>query len=175
MIDIQRLQIRQMQKDDTPAIAMAFADMNKTQEQYEQYWQENVTGKRTTLVAVLGRRIVGYANVIWEPEYESFRQHGIPEINDMNTVTSLRKNGIGTRMIKAAELLVRQAGRTVIGIGVGVEPDYAIAQALYPELGYVADGTGVHRDQWGGCIYSTKVLEDEAQQPHAADGEERRR
>jgi hypothetical protein len=81
---------------------------------------------------------------------------------DMNTVTPLRQNGIGTRMIKAAEQLVRQAGRGAIGIGVGVEPDYAIAQALYPKLGYISDGTGVHRDQWGGSTYSTKVLTEEA-------------
>jgi GNAT superfamily N-acetyltransferase len=81
---------------------------------------------------------------------------------DMNIVTPLRQNGIGTRMIKAAEQLVRQAGRGAIGIGVNVEPDYAIAQALYPKLGYISDGTGVHRDQWGGCTYSTKVLTEEA-------------
>jgi GNAT superfamily N-acetyltransferase len=158
MIDLQLLKIRQMQADDPPALAVAFADMNKTQKQYERYWQENADGKRVTLVAFLGGRVAGYTNVIWEPDYEAFRQHGIPEINDMNTVTHLRRNGIGTRMIEAAEELVRQAGRRVIGIGVGVTPDYAIAQRLYPKLGYVPDGTGVHPDKWGGCMYSTKNL-----------------
>ena len=74
----------------------------------------------------------------------------------MNTVAPLRKHGIGTRMVKVAEELVRHAGKRVIAIGVGVTPDYAIAQKLYPKLGYVSDGTGVHPDEWGGCMYFTK-------------------
>ncbi len=163
-----------MQADDPPALAVAFVDMNKTQKQYERYWQENVDGKRVTLVAFLDGRLAGYTNVIWEPDYEAFRQHGIPEINDMNTVAQLRKNGIGTRMIEAAEELVRQAGKNVIGIGVGVTPDYAIAQKLYPKLGYVSDGTGVHPDTWGGCMYFTKNLNrKKAEPPGAGDASER--
>jgi hypothetical protein len=68
-------------------------------------------------------------------------------------------------MILAAEELVRKAGRSAIGIGVGVTPDYAIAQNLYPKLGYASDGTGIHLDEWGGCMYSTKTLiEDDAEQ-----------
>jgi len=85
----------------------------------------------------------------------------------MNTVTSLRKNGIGTRMIAAAEDIVRRSGRRAIGIGVGITPDYAIAQRLYPKLGYVPDGTGVHEDAWGGCSYSTKTLTEEDAEPTA--------
>lgn len=162
MINLEALKIRRMRADDPPAIAMAFARMNKTQAQYEQYWQENVDGGRVTLIALLDGNVVGYTNVIWEPDYEAFRQQGIPEINDMNTVAHLRRNGIGTRMIKAAEALVYRRGKRVIGIGVGVTPDYAIAQSLYPKLGYVADGTGVHPDAWGGCMYLTKALNEDA-------------
>ena len=159
MIDLSTFQIRQMRQDDAPALATAFADMNKTLAQYERYWQENVAGSRVTFVALLDGAVVGYTNVIWEPEYAPFRQRGIPAINDMNTVAGLRRQGIGTRMILAAEGLVRRAGKPVIGIGVGVTPDYAIAQRLYPRLGYVPDGAGVQPDEWGGCLYSTKVLD----------------
>lgn len=147
-----------MQPADAPALAAAFADMNKTQAQYERYWQENVAGSRVTLVAWLDGAVVGYTNVIWAPAYAAFRARDIPEINDMNTVTGLREQGIGTRMIQAAEELVAAAGKPVIGIGVGVTPDYAIAQRLYPRLGYVSDGAGVQPDEWGGCLYATKVL-----------------
>jgi ubiquinone/menaquinone biosynthesis C-methylase UbiE/GNAT superfamily N-acetyltransferase len=160
----QSLQIRRMQEDDPPAMATAFADMNKPQTQYERYWRENLDGKRVTLVGLLDGKIVGYTNVIWESGYEAFRKQGIPEINDMNTVTGLRKNGIGTRMIEAAEEVVLRAGKRVIGIGVGVTPDYAIAQSLYPKLGYVSDGTGIHPDRWGGCMYSTKELNGEPEE-----------
>ena len=165
MIDLQALQIRRMQPDDPPRLAEAFADMNKTQAQYELYWSENVEGKRVTLVAWFHGSVVGYANVLWEPAYQPFRQAGIPEINDMNTATQLRKNGIGTRMIQAAETLIRETGRQVVGIGVGVTPDYGIAQRLYPRLGYILDGTGVHADKWGGCMYSTKNLNREEAEP----------
>ena len=53
MIDTRTLQIRPIHESDVPLLAAAFADMNKTREQYERYWQENVEGKRTTLVALL--------------------------------------------------------------------------------------------------------------------------
>ena len=162
MIDLESLQIRRMQDNDPDALASAFADMNKSRAQFERYWQENIDGKRVTLVALLDGRVVGYTNVIWESDYESFRQQGIPEVNDMNTVTHLRRNGIGTLMLKAAEELVRQTGRRVIGIGAGVTPDYSIAQKLYPKLGYVSDGTGVHPDRWGGCMYSIKLISPNA-------------
>jgi len=158
MLNLENLEIRRMRENDPPAIATAFADMNKTREQYERYWRENVEGRRVTLVAVLDGKLVGYTNVIWQPAHLNFSREGIPEIKDMNTVTPLRKNGIGTQMINAAEDLVRQAGKRVIGIGVGVTPDYAIAQRLYPKLGYMTDGTGVHPDKWGGCMYFTKEL-----------------
>ncbi len=74
-----------MREEDPSSIATAFRDMNKTQAQYERYWQENA--------------------------------------------------------------------------------DYDIAQRLYPKLGYVSDGTGVHADEWGGCLYSTKnlIIEDAEQ------------
>ena len=158
MIDVSDVHVRRMKADDPPALAAAFAHMNKTQEQYARYWQENVDGKRVTLLAELEGQIVGYTNLIWEPVYESFRVQSIPEINDMNVVAPLRRNGIGTKMIEAAEGVARSEGKTTVGIGVGVTPDYAIARRLYPKLGYVYDGTGIHDDQWGGCIYSTKLL-----------------
>ena len=69
MTDPQSLQIRGMQGDDPPAIVAAFAEMNKTLEQYERYWQENIDGRRVTLVALLEGRLVGYTNLIWEPDY----------------------------------------------------------------------------------------------------------
>ena len=147
-----------MKPGDPPALAEVFAHMNKSREVFERYWRENVDGKRVTLVAELEGQIVGYTNVIWEPVYEPFRLRDIPEINDMNVVVPFRRNGIGTRMIEAAEGVARGKGKTTVGIGVGVTADYAIAQRLYPKLGYEQDGTGVHEDEWGGCIYSTKQL-----------------
>ena len=158
MIDLTQVKIRRMVLQDVELLAQAFAHMNKTREQYTQYGQENGVSKRVTLVAELEGSIVGYTNIIWKPDYEPFYRQEIPEISDMNVVAHLRRNGIGTRMIEAAEQVVREAGKKFIGIGVGVTPDYEIAQHLYPKLGYVSDGTGIHPDEWGGAMYSTKCL-----------------
>lgn len=158
MIDSSQVIVRKMVAEDVAHLAHAFAHMHKTLAQYARYWQENGAGQRVTLVAEYEGHIVGYTNIIWSSEYESFRRQDIPEINDMNVVASLRSNGIGSQLVEAAEELVRQSGKPIIGIGVGVTPDYAIAQRLYPKLGYVADGTGIHADEWGGAIYSTKQL-----------------
>jgi GNAT superfamily N-acetyltransferase len=139
-------------------MADAFAHMNKTRAQYERYFKENLKGARVTLVALLDEQIVGYTNVVWRPQYAPFRRQDIPEINDMNVVAGMRQRGIGAAMIEAAEAIARQQGKSVMGIGVGVTPDYAIAQRLYPKLGYVHDGRRVRDDEWGGTIFLTKQL-----------------
>lgn len=61
-------------------------------------------------------------------------------------------------MIEVAEQIFRQSGKSVVGIGVGATPDYASAQRLYPKLGYVEDGSGLHEGEWGGGWYLTKTI-----------------
>lgn len=152
--------IRQMQATDIEPIAHVFASMNKTRAQYERYWRENVENTRVTLVAWIDAAVVGYTNIIWSSAYAPFRQADIPEINDMNVVAPWRGRGIGRRLIFAAEEIACAHGKSQMGIGVGLTPDYAIAQHLYPRLGYVYDGRGVEMDPWGGAMYLTKPLTD---------------
>jgi GNAT superfamily N-acetyltransferase len=54
-----------------------------------------------------------------------------------------RRQGIGTMMIGAFERAARAAGKSAIGIGVGLYADYGPAQRLYVKLGFVPDGNGV--------------------------------
>ncbi|MBV9471303.1 MAG: GNAT family N-acetyltransferase [Abitibacteriaceae bacterium] len=153
--------IRQMTEKDVDAIAQAFAHWNKRREQYERYWQENQQGKRITLVAVAGEQVVGYANIIWQPDYEPFQEAGIPEINDMNVVAEFQKQGIGTAFIQAAESIALQHGKEWLGIGFGLTADYGAAQRLYPKLGYIPDGRGAHSTPWGEVLYLTKQLKQQ--------------
>lgn len=151
--------IRRMVESDIDGIAEAFKSWSKTREQYERYWQQNQHGQRVTLVAALGEQVIGYANLVWQSDYEPFCEAGIPEIHDMNVVTQFQKQGIGTAFIKEAESIARQRGKRIIGIGVGLTPDYGAAQRLYPKLGYIPNGRGVQSTPWGDELFLSKVLE----------------
>jgi GNAT superfamily N-acetyltransferase len=150
--------IRKMLRADIEAITEAFARMNKKREQYERYFEENQTGERVTLVVTVDEIVVGYTNVLWQSGYEPFLGDGIPEINDLNVVVEYQNQGIGTALIRESERVAREAGNLIIGIGVGLSPDYAAAQYLYPKLDYISDGRGVHTSQYGNEIYFTKRL-----------------
>jgi GNAT superfamily N-acetyltransferase len=150
--------IRKMDQSDVAAVTESFTSRGKRLEQYAQYFEENRRGERVTLVAVVDERVVGYTNVLWESDYKSFRQNGIPEINDLNVIDEFQNRGIGTALIFEAERIAAEAGKTIVGIGVGVTPDYATAQRLYPKLSYVPDGRGIRTTQYGDEIYLTKEL-----------------
>lgn len=152
--------IRRMTAEDVEAVADAFAHFGKTRAQYERYFAEQARGERVTLVAVAaGGRVVGYGNVLWRSAYPHFRREGVPEINDLNVVEGARRRGVATALIREAEAVVASRGLPVIGIGVGLTPDYAAAQSLYPKLGYVPDGRGVHSaPPWDDAVYLTKTL-----------------
>ncbi len=147
-----------MIRSDVEAVTETFASSNKMLEQYERYFEENQKGKRVTLVAVVGEMVVGYTNILWESDYESFRQNDIPEINDLNVIDEFQNRGIGTALILEAERIAAEVGKTIIGIGVGATPDYAAAQHLYPKLGYVPDGRGIRSTRYGDEFYLTKRL-----------------
>jgi len=136
-------------ESDAPLIAEAFRSWNKTLAQYQQYFAENIEGWRLTLVAFEGETVVGYGNLLLKSYYDPFRELGIPEINDLNVVTPRQAQGIGRRLIQELEAEAMRRGYRQIGIGVGLSPDYARAQRLYPRLGYVPDGRGVHATEWG--------------------------
>jgi GNAT superfamily N-acetyltransferase len=103
--------IRRMVESDVDSIAQAFAHWNKQREQYERYWRENQEGQRVTLVAVSSEQVVGYTNVIWQPEYEPFREAGMPEINDMNVIAEFQKHGIGSALIRESERIAIEHGK----------------------------------------------------------------
>ena len=150
--------IRKMIRSDIDTITETFASRNKKREQYEQYFGQNQLGGRVTLVALMGDRVVGYANILWESDYGPFQRSGVPEINDLNVIEEHQGQGIGRELIREAEQMVAEAGGMVVGIGVGQTPDYAAAQHLYPKLGYSPDGRGVCPTRYGDVVYLTKNL-----------------
>jgi RimJ/RimL family protein N-acetyltransferase len=96
-------------------------------------------------VALDDKHYGGHVKLVWKPDYVHFRQAGIPEIQDLNVLPAYRKRGIATRLIQRCEITAATRCDH-IGIGVGLHPGYNAAQRLYPKLGYILDGHGVHYD-----------------------------
>ena len=140
--------IRRLEARDVGPIAAAFLAAgwkNKPRSQYERYLAEQEDGRRTVLVASLDGASAGYVTIAWRSGYAPFKEGGIPEIQDFNVLPHLRRRGIGTRLMDAAERAVARRS-DVVGIGVGVSPDYGAAQRLYVLRGYVPDGRGLVSD-----------------------------
>ncbi len=153
------LTIRPMTERDIDGIVRTFAVWNKPRAQYQRYLNEQLMGERTVLVAWRGNKVVGYVTIVWESSYEPFRRQGIPEIVDLNVMTEYQRQGIGTALIHAAERVALQHSKTVIGISVIQSPEYAAANRLYPQLGYVPDGEGI--TPFDNELHLTKVLTKE--------------
>lgn len=138
------LQIRLLEAVDIEPIAKAFDVLgwNKPLAQYARYLLEQQMGKRIVFVAHLKDTFAGYLTIVWEPDYPPFREGNIPEIQDFNVLPQFRRQGIGSRLMDTAEQTVA-VHSAIVGIGVGMYPDYGAAQRLYVLRGYVPDGRGL--------------------------------
>jgi len=123
---------------DAEVISAAFDAIgwNKPVSLYEEYLQDQIAGRRDVIVAEVEGQFAGYVTVMWETGT------GIPEIMDLNVLPDFRRRGVGTRMMDEAERRVAERS-DVVGIGVGMYPDYDPAQCIYVRRGYIPDGRGL--------------------------------
>ncbi|NLU65973.1 GNAT family N-acetyltransferase [Streptomyces sp. HNM0574] len=128
-------------------------------------------GTGTYLVAWYEGVPVGSCEVRWDgcaaPEIQAAHP-GYPEVNGLGVWPgTLRSQGIGTALIRAAE--ERASGRGAAGIGLGVEKNNPRAEALYKRLGYrpatpyldcwsYQDGVGVTHRVADACTFLVKEL-----------------
>jgi GNAT superfamily N-acetyltransferase len=146
MLPLGGLMIRNLEEQDITPIVAAFAAVgwnNKTTEQYERYLAEQERGAIDVRVAFLAGRFVGYLKIVWKPDYPPYREGNIPEIQDLNVLPDVRRQGIASRLMDEAERIVAEAGYSTIGIGFGMTADYGMAQQMYVRRGYVPDGRGL--------------------------------
>ena len=140
-----QLVVRNLELADAPLIAAAFAEFawpDKSEAKYRRYFEEQEAGARDVLVALLAGRFAGYGTIVWQPAYPTFREAGIPEIQDLNVLPPFRRRGVATAIMDEAE--ARVAARVpAVGIGIGLYDDYGPAQRMYVLRGYVPDGKGI--------------------------------
>ena len=140
------IELRRLRSDDSPRLAATqggAAWKGHDDKRWNRYLTEQSQGLRDVLLADAGEAIVAYGSLAWVSQNPSFRNAGIPEIQDLVVAEACRNARLGTRMIRALEELARAAGHSRVGIGVGLYRDYGAAQRLYSRLGYILDGTGV--------------------------------
>lgn len=143
--------LKDIELSDAPVIAAAFARAgwrNKSEAKYRRYFREQQAGSRDVIVALYASECAGYGTIVWEPDYPTFRERGIPEIVDLNVLPEFRRRGVASAIMDKAE--ARIAIRSpVAGIGVGLYSDYGPAQRMYVLRGYVPDGKGItYRDEY---------------------------
>ena len=133
------MNIKPLKKTDITTIVTAFKKSGwqiKPASVFEQYLDEQEQYKRICLVAFVGEKFAGYVTLKWQSDYKNFADDNIPEISDLNVLPSFRNKGIGSALIKKCEECAAKRSN-IVGIGVGLYPDYGSAQRLYIKRGYL--------------------------------------
>ena len=147
-------------KNDIPDLVAAFDQSGWTQKPahlFEQYLEEQRLQTRTCFVAKVGGSIAGYVTLRWQSTHPPFALKKIPEICDLNVLPAFRKQGVGSELLNACEHLASTRS-DMVGLGVGLYPDYGSAQRLYVKRGYIPDGCGAtyqHQPVTPGQSYPT--------------------
>ncbi|MBD2869422.1 GNAT family N-acetyltransferase [Paenibacillus sp. IB182493] len=113
-------------------------------------WEENKTGKRVTLAAFVNGGFAGWLHLLAKSYYPDFAEKGIPEINNFDVIPPMRRRGIGSALMDAAEKIAFET-YGIVGIGVGLYASYGSAQRIYARRGYIPDGRGI--------TYNNEVVE----------------
>lgn len=136
--------VRQATSNDAEWMQESFAQIGWTKP--EGYFADccrlQEDGKLVLLVAEDNGQYVGHCKIVWEPGYPYFKEHAIPETQDLNVLGSYRRQGVASALMDEAERRIGQRSEWA-GIGFGLYGDYGAAQRMYVLRGYVPDGMGI--------------------------------
>ena len=118
---------------------------DQTIDKYEMRLTHQAQGISVALVAEYNGEVAGYINVYPDPAHGAFAGSGHPEIVDFGVLEKFRRNGIGSKLMDAAEQIASGYSDTV-WLGVGLHSGYGSAQRMYVKRGYIPDGSGVWYD-----------------------------
>jgi GNAT superfamily N-acetyltransferase len=107
-------------------------------------------GRSVYLIAWVGEVLVGHLDLWWQAAEDApSAQQYLVECSELNGITVLpehQSQGIGTRLIAAAERMARERGSREMCVGVDIENTRA--RSLYERLGYRDWGHGVVEAYW---------------------------
>ena len=150
--------IREATEEDISVLYTMYEASGKKDEGYfEQCMGEGIS----IFIASVDGKEAGFCLLNWHPRYSLYKKLDIPEIQDLNVVPGMRRNGVATALIKWCEGLARAKGKDTIGIGVGLTRDYGPAQILYTRLGYVPDGFGITHDREAVVTHALYRMDDD--------------
>ncbi len=138
------LVIRDMEEAD----AQVFFDEYTAQgwhpdiEYYRMRMREAAEGKCAALTAEYQGHPAGAVYVYFTVNEGPFRGKGWPMIVDFSVLKKYQRQGIGGRLMEAAEQIAGGCADTVC-LGVGLCDSYGSAQRMYVKRGYIPDGSGV--------------------------------
>jgi GNAT superfamily N-acetyltransferase len=111
------------------------------------YLADHAEPQGASLIATDGSDVIGYVAIVWESNYAGFRSRGIPLVHQIAVAGPLRRQGVASLLMDAAEQLARDRDIVTLGITVGLFDEYGPAQRLYGQRGYIPDGRGACRSQ----------------------------
>ena len=94
------------------------------------------------IAAEYNGQIAGYIHVYPDSKWGPLGGRGCPEIVDFGVLEKFRRQGVGARLMDAAEAVAAERSGLVY-LAVGLHKFYGPAQRLYARRGYVPDGSGV--------------------------------
>ena len=111
------------------------------------YLADHAAPNGASLITMDGADIIGYVAIVWQSNYAGFRSRGISLVHQIAVAGPVRRQGVATLLMDAAEQLARDRGIATLGITVGLFDEYGPAQRLYGRRGYIPDGRGACRGQ----------------------------
>lgn len=106
------------------------------------YYNEQKNGTRKVFVAEVDGNAGVYATLLSHDIAGPFKDKNIPVIVDFNVLKKYQRNGVGTAIMDAIEIDVKEYSATIC-LGVGLHYGYGTAQRMYIKCGYIPDGSGV--------------------------------
>ncbi len=138
--------LRVVEEHDLPLLVARFPEGAPVNRHVERFAGQQV-GDVTCLAAWDGNVPIGHVFVSWLggrcQRTDKAEELGCAEIGDLDVVELARGQGIGCRLMEAAEELVRNKGLNTVGLSVAARnPKQNAARELYKKLNYSEAGYG---------------------------------